>query len=342
MSSSTALGVFVAVCALSVTANISTAQERSTLVLAQEAAADAQFDLALSHVARFLKKGGHTAKEVAEAYRLLGEASVAVGKLPEARAAFSTYLALRPDAVLDELVSPKIVEVFEAAKQGLAGKALQAHHEFDDVSHRLVLVVDSDPLSLVVGVRVSYARPSGGAAYVVGSVADGRGEILVPQEVSGLIHIGALDRYGNQVLEFSQNVVAAPTTSPQSSRSAFPSGLPAVKTETPLWTRWWLWGAGAGTVLTVGGVFAGLSQSSQNELDSVLAEPKNHTFAQAKALESKTRERARIANVAFGVTAGLGVVAAILYVRDGGRASKGAEVSLVPMEGRAIGVYGRF
>src|SRR5687767_1870143 len=82
-----------------------------------------RYGAAIELLDRVLQDPDLSRKERVETYRLLGIAYAAKGKPDSAEAAFTALLELEPDFVLDPLLSPKIISIFEQAQAKSAKKA---------------------------------------------------------------------------------------------------------------------------------------------------------------------------------------------------------------------------
>lgn len=284
------------------------------LASAKAAIVSAKFDVALKRLNKTLLRGGNGAGLMAEVYQLIGETSVAVGQTEAAMAAFRALLVLHPEATLDEMVSPKIVEVFEAARTDLNGATLVLRHQINPDSRQLVLTVETDPLSMIAEVQVRYHRGDGSSAQLSLPVAEGRAELDVPGQATGALEILVFDRSGNtlRVLEISGLKSVAPKPSIQIvSKHQEDPGM-----STPVWRKWWVWAGGAGVFVVTGTAFGIASQGASSDLDERITDPGNTSFGQAQALEDKARSRALLANLSFAAAAGLGVASAVFYWQE--------------------------
>ena len=269
----------------------------------------AEFPGAIAELERALERGGLQPVDLRECHRLRGEALVALGRPEEARDAFTSLLVLDPAAELGSLVSPKIVDELESARQALAGQRLAAEALVGERADQVVLQIVSDPLSMAVEVELAYAGPRGRQARVRSQLIEGKAIFDVPTGASGTLQIALLDGYGNVLdtyaIEYVPEAIVAPAV-PVAARAG-----------TPLWSRWWVWAAGSAGAAVVGGAFGVASKNAENRLDTVLATPGDHFYSEAVALEDSARSRARWANVGFAAAGGLAIASAYFFWRGG-------------------------
>lgn len=254
--------------------------------------------------------GGNSPGELRRIFALAGTAAGSMGDGAAAQIWFSRWLCLEPSGQLPAGSSPKLVVVLEAARRELAGRALAAHAARRDGG--IAVVVDGDPLALVVAVRVGGQRRAIAGETVV-QAADGTIELV--------------DRYGNVLAELA---VPAPlgAGAPAGSASQPPAERPdprqgASRAETapetasePAWyARWPTWAAAAGASAVAGSVALYIASNADARLDALVRDSAQHEYSEARA-EEQTLARAQwTARIGFGIAIASAAAAIVYYVR---------------------------
>jgi hypothetical protein len=312
--------------------------EPKGLVDARAAMNEAQFAAALAALDEALGEGQLQATQLQEVYRLQGETFVAIGKAPEAKRAFASLLALEPQATLGEFASPKIVAVLEEARAELAGGRLAARHQVVLGSRRLEVVMDSDPLNMAAKLRLSYPREDASMASLSIPFEAGKAMFDVPAQAGSTVALALLDRHGNVLQAWEvDELTAAPVV-----KRPIVGKIDMRSEPTPLWAKWWVWAGATGAVATVATVFGITSRSAQSDLDEVTANPGEHFYREAKALEDKAQFRANVANISFVVAGALGVTTGVMYWRGRNADSSLQVVPAGEGAGASVLLGGRF
>ncbi len=327
--------------------------QASLLDKARTELGELRYDDALATADKALAAGTSGPAATAQIYLLLGEVQASLGQRGDAERAFQRALAIDPDLQLRRGVSPKIARPFRRARRARRGdRSLELAHRIVAIDPPTVAVlVQSDPLGMVVGARVVYWPERG-----PGRSVSGRGKVridLVLPRSAVRFTVAGVDQHGNRVVELGSEqrplplddtgrpaaegaVAAAPATSSDSAPAAegaggaaeaspepAPEPAPTRSVEqdsesagTPFYASWILWG-GVAVGLGAAGTWAGLSaQSSVDELDEIRASEYEFEFSKAKEVADRAEQRSLIANICF-VTAGASAVAsAILFIRD--------------------------
>jgi len=82
----------------------------------------------------------------------------------------------------------------------------------------------------------------------------------------------------------------------------------------PLYWRWWLWGGVGIAFLGAGGYFGIDAVRAKNDLDALNAESSNHTFDEAKAVESHARRSVLFTNIGLAAGGVFALTATVLYL----------------------------
>jgi hypothetical protein len=328
------------------------ADQASLLDKARTELGELRYDDALATADKALAAGTSGPAATAQIYLLLGEVQASLGQRGDAERAFQRALAIDPELQLRRGVSPKIARPFRRARRARRGdRSLELAHRIVAVDPPTVAVlVQSDPLGMVVGARVVY-WPERGPARTVSGRGKVRIDLALPRSATRFT-VAGVDQHGNRVVELGSEqrplplddtgrpapgaVAAAPASSSDSAPAAegagraaeassepapdiAPTGTVAQDSEparTPIYASWILWG-GVAVGLGAAGTWAGLSaQSSVDELDEIRASEYEFEFSKAKQVADRAEQRSLIANICF-VTAGASAVAsAILFIRD--------------------------
>ena len=339
------------VCSAAADAAAQSGADRASLLdKARTELGELRYDDALATADRALAAGTSGPAATAQIYLLLGEVQASLGQRGDAERAFQRALAIDPELQLRRGVSPKIARPFRAARRARRGdRSLELAHRIVAIDPPTVAVlVQSDPLGMVVGARVVY-WPERGPARSVSGRGKVRIDLVLPRSATRFT-VAGVDQHGNRVVELGSEqrplplddtdrpaaqgaVAAAPASGSESEPAA--GGAAEVSSEpapdmaptrtveqdsdsarTPFYASWILWG-GVAVGLGAAGTWAGLSaQSAVDELDEIRASEYEVEFSRAKEVADRAEQRSLIANICF-VTAGASAVAsAILFIRD--------------------------
>ncbi|HEU5056126.1 MAG TPA: hypothetical protein VFU21_06360, partial [Kofleriaceae bacterium] len=267
----------------------------------------------------------------------------AMGRADAAETAFRRLLALDPSVELPSGSSPKLTAPFAAAREFLAGRRIAVECRRSGAA-AATLVVQSDPVDLVAGARLTSA-----SGEPVGE--DARGQARIALAIPGSAEAGgcaALDRHGNVLAR--AELTEAPADPGDAGTAAAESGPvvsrgPAERADRPLYARWWLY---AGLGAAAGGValYYGLElRSAQDDLEALQQEmtQADHdvTYPDFLAIKDRGDSAARNANIALVVTGVFAAVSGGLLVHQlvtDGRESDAEEtpaVSAGPLPGGA-------
>jgi hypothetical protein len=299
------------------------------------AKARAEFD-ALSYSAarttlsRALATGNNQRGELAEIYRMSGFVAGALGDAGAATEAFKRWLALTPDAALDQGTSPKIAGPFAAAKAFFEKREpLKVTAETNADPPSVTLVVGSDPAGMVKSARVVVTVDDRPAQTLSAATAPPITFPLPPGSRHEL-RVIALDEHGNQLVE-----IDALMTTRQVKEAKRPEARPPPPPPPPgraLYARAWLWGGIAVAAGATGAYFGLEVRSGGDEIDALKRDSANHTFGEARAIESRMRRDALIANIGFGVAGASAIVAGYLFLtRPAQRREQATTLAPVPL-----------
>ena len=311
-----------------------------------------RYEEALETLDKSLRSGTNGPRELADIYLLLGEVRASLGDDAAAQEAFRHALVIRPESELRDGMSPKIVEPFERAGKSLRKvKPLTIVHRHLKRDEPIVaVIVQDDPLKLVVGARLVHWE-DGGAERSVAGVGGERIDLRLPDGVDRFM-VAAIDRHGNRVAELGSR--DAPLSLDIDSGGAKPAGdgrvAAAVTSDDegrPLYAHWATWGAAAVVVAGVG-VWAGLrTRSAIDELDEIAAMSEMYEFSDAQAVADRAERNALVANISFGVAGACAIVSGVLYFkaskRSSGEAERAPAAAVAPHLGPgSAGVTARF
>jgi hypothetical protein len=233
-------------------------------------------------------------------------------------------LALAPDYRLAAGTSPKIAEPFAAARQQLGGRSLLVRFDVDGSGPSIAVLVDSDPMSMVASVRVSWSKDgSRGEA-----TADHGPPYIVPLPGDGpfAARIEVRDRFGNRLKVFGEErpiPVEKRATSGGGSGSGGGRGGGGGKDggprRRPLYAHWWIWTGVAVAASGAGTYFALDVMSARDEIEALnrkSVEDPPVSFTEAKAVENRGKRSALLANVSFGIAGAAAVMTIISLVVD--------------------------
>jgi hypothetical protein len=227
------LGILAAVIMLVAPATGAAAEARAYLDRARGEIDSMRFDRALESLDAALRAGDSDPRQLAEIFDLLGQVTASLGLADAAAGHFQRLLVLRPDARLPEGVSPKIAAPFADASAALRGRPpFRIHHELSSgAAPTLAVVIDSDPLSMVAGVRADFRGP--GPSDLLDHVeVRGRGRLPIPVPHDARhVSVSAIDRYGNHLAELEVELGPAAHAASGSAPRARPT-----------YSRWFVWG----------------------------------------------------------------------------------------------------
>ncbi len=296
-----------------------------------------EFEQARKTVARARHLGDGTPRQIAEIYRLSGIIAGSYGNPDAAKAHFARWLALDPDASLDPGVSPRISEPFAEAQDAMREREpLRVEGLGLEDDRAVALVVQADPLGMVAGAMARFETPSGERRRVRRS-GESPYVLPLPQGLSNVVTVVALDRHGNHLAELSWR---PEQPAPADEADSAPDTPPVKDEQTsrrPFYAQWYLWG-GVASGLAASGAYFGLRAQSDGRAHRALidggADPDGD---EAQALGSQRRRHVRL-----GTAAGVGAAAAasaalvLIVTRPGGdddadSASSGARAFAWPL-----------
>ncbi len=259
---------------------------------ARHYAAALDYDRALAIVDAALQRGDNDPPRVVELHLLAGELAAGLDHPDVAQDHFARALALRSDAALPVGSSPKLTAPFDAARSRVI-PTLRVRAEL--VPGLARVVVDADPLGLVIGVAVDVVD-------VVGThdelVARGATRIAIPAG-STAVEIAALDGDGNRL--WISPLDRAPTPAAPNTRGT-----------RAWWARWPGWAIAGAAAAVAGGLFGWRTEVAQDEYDQLRRADGAHDYSEVTAVESRGRDLAIAADVGFGVAIAAGVTALVL------------------------------
>lgn len=322
------------------------AEEPSPDLLRARSEMDAlRYDAAREALDTALRSGRNSHEQLVDILRLSAEVSATLGKPDQAQTFFAQWLVLEPDAELPPGVSPKISGPFAAARSMLKKKPrMNVRHEVvSDAAPMVTVIVEADPLQMIVGAR-AVCRTSDGEEQVISGTGSERIEMALPAGKRLEVALAAVDRYGNRAVEFSTSARPILIEPPPGMEGKRP--IPTVlktpppdeyeKASKPFYARWYLWG-GLAVVAGATGLYFGLqAKSDKDELNDINANSEMHTFDEAQEVEDRGRRNALIANVGFAAAGAFGLVAAILGIYDLTQTQEDVAISLTPQGGSAI------
>jgi tetratricopeptide (TPR) repeat protein len=341
--------------------------QASLLDRARTELGELRYDDALATADRALAAGTSGPATTAQIYLLLGEVQASLGQRGDAERAFQRALAIDPELQLRKGVSPKIARPFRRARRARrSDRSLELAHRIVALDPPTVAVlVQSDPLGMVVGARIRYWPERG-----PGRSVSGRGKVridLVLPRTAARFTVAGVDQHGNRVVELGSEqrplplddtarpaagtAVAAPATRTGSApvaegaAGAASSGpaLDVAPTErvekdgesagTPFHASWILWG-GVALGLGAAGTWAGLSaQSSVDELDEIRASEYQFEYSKAREVADRAEQRSLIANICFATAGASAIASAILFIRDRRDGPEQERTELTPLVG---------
>lgn len=296
--------------------------------------------------------GTYGPAQLAELWRLRGIVVAATGDANAATAAFQKSLALDPRAELPPGTSPKIARPFTAAQE-LARTAgpLAIKQETTPNPPAIAVTIASDPMSMIVRVQVTV-RVDGGDEQQLDAKYAGQDQVELALPAGGRLdlRVAALDEHGNRLAELGTKdvpivIIGKPVTKPDLAVKPVtaPAAPAAPPRERPLYWKWWLWGGGAIAFAGAATYFGIDGMRAKGELEDLNADSPNHTFDEAKDVESRARRGLLLSNIGYGVAGALAITAAILYLTEPDRPARpGPEtrVTAVPVAGGGAIVLG--
>jgi hypothetical protein len=322
------LSVAIALAMASGPADASTPDSDGDLARAISALDELEYDVAWLSLERALKSGQYGHDGLVLIYKLSGHVSAAFGNEAEAYGFFRRMLALQPRASLDKGLAPKIRKPYERAKKDHEdkGRLVVKFTAVDGEDHKVAIVVESDPLDMVAGVKVN--------GKTVELSADG--VVEVPRGTLDPVVVAVTDRYGNHLDQTAWGPVAfdgyeesegateslrldtvrafdagQPERAPKSSARASIDTDEAPTKSKPIYKRWYTWGAMAVGSAAVGAYFGMRANSDWEQLDGVIADSGSHSFDDAMALEDSGRKNQIVSNLGFGAAALFAAVAVV-------------------------------
>lgn len=261
-----------------------------------EAALDYQG--ALTIVERTIALGSADHDQLVRMHLFAGKLAAGLDRPQVAEDHFARVLALAPTTTLAEGTSPKITEPFDAAR----GHAVPLRVTWSRDATGVVVVADGDVLKLVEGVAIDVVDAAGRSTQLV----QGRGLRIVPPAGARLVHVYALDTFGNRVW-----------SEPVDSDHGHSSGESRLIVVRPFYARWPVWAATTAVALGAGGISAWRFETAQHDWDQLKAMGAEYTELQR--IETRGRRWGLAANISFGTAAVTGVVAIIMAARGSQR-----------------------
>lgn len=168
-------------------------------------------------------------------------------------------------------------------------------------------------------------------------------ELALPAGARLDLRVTALDDKGNRLAELGSAdvpivIIGTPAVVQKPPVVAPPPVKDEPAHERPLYWKWWLWGGGAVVFAGVATYFGIDGLRAKSELEDLNATSPNHTFDDAKRVESRVRRGFLIANIGYGVAGGLAVTAAILWLTD--PEPRETRITAVPIGGGGAVVLG--
>ncbi|HUS68300.1 MAG TPA: tetratricopeptide repeat protein [Kofleriaceae bacterium] len=361
--------VGLAIAALLCAAGGSARADKKALDKAREAMGELRYEDAGKALDKAIKSGTNTPAEMVEIYLIQGEVKASLGDDDAAVEAFKRALVLDAGTELREGLSPKIREPFAAARRAMKGKKSLTivHRIIKPNPPTIAVVVQDDPLKMLVGARIAYWTEDGGAPRSVAGSGAARIDLTLIAGAKRFV-VAGIDKNGNRLVELGTesepltlDVDSGGTAEPGSdsgseagsesgsdsgsesgsdsgSESGSDSGSESASVSASssdsggsIVTRWWLWG-GVAVVAGGVGVWAGISaRSALSDLDMMRENSQDYEFSQARAVADRAESRARVANIAFAVSAAAAITAGVFWYlhKDDGKSSSGT--ALVPV-----------
>jgi len=292
--------------------------------------------------------GTNSPEELAEIWRLRGIVAGALNEAPAATEAFQRCLALSPKAELPPGTSPKITRPFTAAQDFFKDhEPLKIKQETKQHPPSIAVIVTSDPMSMISRIEVTVRVDGAAEEAKLDSKVSGqeRVELALPAGARLDVRVAALDEKGNRLAELGSADVPIVIIGKAAKRDLITptkitkkSGPPP--RERPFRWKWWVWGggavvfAGAATYFGIDGLVA------KSDLEDLNANSPNHSFDEAKDLESRAKRGFLFANIGYGVAGALAITATILYLTEPDGPTKETRVTAVPLDGGGAIVLG--
>jgi len=327
------LGVVVAL-ALALAPGPARADGDPNLAQARAAIESLDYKLARTSLAGALASGTYGPDEVAEIYLLTGIVTGALGDRAAAVDAFRKLLSLSPKASLVAGTTPKITRPFaEASELVRTSPPLKVATETAVSPPSVTLVVESDPMKLIAGARVTVVA-DGQPAQILDAKGDERVPVALPAAKRLELRIAAVDQHGNRLVELGVDppiVIVAPVVAPEIKPPVVitrPVAPPAPARA--LYAQWWLWGGVSVAAAATGTLFGLAVRSAGKDLDALNAASMTHDFGEAQDVLARGRRNAVISNIAFGAAGASAVAAVILFVTRPASRSRERSLSVVP------------
>ena len=287
-----------------------------------------ELDLAQGELDLALRAGDGDRASVAEIYRLLGVVTAALDQTAAAQEHFRHLLALEPTATAPDAYGPKIVAPFAEAQAALKTRAPMSLvlEGVPPEATEIGIVVGSDPAGMIASIQVRF--DTGATATASGP----RSLVPLPKGATR-VSLVAVDAFGNRLLE-QDEAIRVERPNPPLGRPEPPPAPPG------FFGRWPVWAVTSGVFLATGVGLALAAKSTQDDLDALKDGATPPSYSEVHDLDTKGRRLTLGANVAFGVGAATGVVAAVLFFRA---PSSSSSIAVAPTDGgAALGVTTRF
>ncbi|HSD87519.1 MAG TPA: hypothetical protein VLB44_08385 [Kofleriaceae bacterium] len=301
-----------------------------------------------------LKAGTAGPADLAEIYKLTGIVEGALGNADISQTAFGKWLALDPKGSLPPGTSPKITRPFTAAQKEAQKKGpLQAKAETQDNPPAVTLVVENDPMKMIVGARVYFTVDKGKEQTLE---AEGKDSIKLELEKGKRLdlRLHGLDEYGNHVVELGSKDVPIVITSSgetkpdividKKDRDLLKTKPPPPPPATPRswYLQWWLWGSVAVVATATTGYFGYKTKQDIDEIDRLNANSLDYQWHDAQVVESRARSHLLVTNIAAGTAGVFALGAAILFLTrpDTGENVDATKVTVTPTRGGGAIVLG--
>lgn len=322
------LSVAIALTLATAPVHASTPDSDGDLARAISALEELEYDVAWLSLERALKSGQYGHDGLVLIYKLSGHVSAAFGNDNEAYGFFRRMLALQPRATLDKGLAPKIRAPFKRAKKAHEkhGRLVVKFEPIDGAEDRVAIVVESDPLDMVAGVKVN------GKAVEMSD-----GTVEVPRGTLDPVVVAVTDRYGNHLEQTAWGPVAFDAYADESAPSeslrmdtvrSFEAGEPerapepraevlidetddVPETSRPIYKRWYTWGVMAVGSAALGTYFGMRATDDWDQLDGVITDSASYSYEDAMALEDSGRKNQMISNVGFGAAALFAAIAVV-------------------------------
>ena len=266
--------------------------ENKNLVAARKAIEEVRYDEAQPLLAAALQAGGNSPNDVIELYRLSASTATVLGQPEIAEQFYRRWLALVPDATLPDTVAPKLRAPFERARAAMAGRGRIAV-AVRRSGHAIDVVVESDPLAMVVGAAIEAEAPLAPKPFVARAVR------FVDVDPAADVAITILDEHDNHLLSVQAPAQAA--TAQADSESG-----------TPWYRNYLVWAVPAVAFGGVGVGFGIAANGAQREIDEL--QPDEHFASELDAAHERRDRYALIANIGFIAGGACAVTAVIMAI----------------------------